>query len=190
MGIVTILDAIAARLIADEIKAWLPGLSNKLLNRAVDLLPTKMQSTYREQWAADIADIAGDISKALYCVDLIRASVGIALDDEQTTLAREVKLWMLWKTGFLKLELAEWKQETEMSDGSLHGTIRMVLVRVTLKDWFGRVTQHKFFPDFVGNATPRQRKRLCREGGATFGAVIVPNKTDVEELKLPSDWPE
>ena len=75
MAILTIIQGILAKLAADEIAAWLPILSQKILNFAVSRLPEEKRKRYVEEWDAHLMDIPGGFSKLVYSADLLRAAL-------------------------------------------------------------------------------------------------------------------
>lgn len=72
--IVTIIVATISRLLADDAKAWLPKLTEKLIERAVSRLPQQEQERYSEEWRSDLNDTPGDISKLLKATGLLYAA--------------------------------------------------------------------------------------------------------------------
>jgi|HubBroStandDraft_1064217.scaffolds.fasta_scaffold366082_1 hypothetical protein len=81
MAIVTIIQAILGKLAADEIKAWLPILNQRILNFAVSRLPEEKRKRYVEEWEAHSMDIPGDFSKLAYSADQVRAALNMAWID-------------------------------------------------------------------------------------------------------------
>lgn len=79
MGIVkAFFLALAAKLAADETKAWLPLISEHLLQIAVLRLPETQRERYREEWAADLASYPGEVSRTFRAIGLLVASWRIA----------------------------------------------------------------------------------------------------------------
>ena len=78
MAILTIMEGILGKLAADEIKAWLPILSQKILHFAVLRLPEEQRKRYVEEWEAHLMDIPGDFSKFVYSIDQVRAALKMA----------------------------------------------------------------------------------------------------------------
>ncbi|HTV07078.1 MAG TPA: hypothetical protein VME86_17040 [Acidobacteriaceae bacterium] len=78
MAILTIMEGILGKLAADEIKAWLPILSQKILHFAVLRLPEEQRKRYVEEWEAHLMEIPGDLSKVAYSVDQVRAALRMA----------------------------------------------------------------------------------------------------------------
>jgi hypothetical protein len=61
-----VLAAIIGRILADDLKAWSPCLTEGLINLAVRRLPSDLKERYAEEWRAHIADTPGEIGK-LFC---------------------------------------------------------------------------------------------------------------------------
>lgn len=83
--VATILVATLSRLLAEDLKAWVPRLTGHAIERAIRKLPADQRDRLAEQWAADVADIPGDLSKLAFAFDLTRASTRIARDDQRRT---------------------------------------------------------------------------------------------------------
>lgn len=64
-GSAAILGAVLSRIIAEEVRDWLPFVSQKLLTCAVNRLPEDQRERYREEWAADLNMFPGKISQAI-----------------------------------------------------------------------------------------------------------------------------
>jgi hypothetical protein len=64
--LIKVLAAIIGRILADDLKAWSPCLTEGLINLAVRRLPPDLQERYAEEWRAHIADTPGEIGK-LFC---------------------------------------------------------------------------------------------------------------------------
>jgi hypothetical protein len=61
--LMTILVPVAARLITDDIKEWLPWLKNHLIERAVRRLPESERERYAEEWRSHVNETPGDLSR-------------------------------------------------------------------------------------------------------------------------------
>ncbi len=149
MGIVTVLDAIVAKLAVDEIKAYLPGLSRMVLACAVRKLPDEEQDRYREEWTADLSQVVGDISTFVYSLGFLKAAAVISINDfliaaraaaneEQVSLAsmlmKAVKYRVLFKLGIMDLRIVNWKEISES-----HGTFEMRPYQLSFKEWIRRI---------------------------------------------------
>jgi hypothetical protein len=78
MAVMRVAEAVIAKLAADEIKAWLPSLSQRMLHLAVLQLPKQERERCLEEWQAHLIDVPGDILRFIYSVDQIRAAWKIA----------------------------------------------------------------------------------------------------------------
>jgi phage terminase Nu1 subunit (DNA packaging protein) len=65
LGALGILAAAAARLLADEFKAWAPWIIERLIRRAVRELPQNLRERYEEEWQSHVDEIPGDIGKVI-----------------------------------------------------------------------------------------------------------------------------
>lgn len=68
--VITILAGIVIILLSNEISAWLPVFSKRLLARAVRRLPKELQARYAEEWEAHLLEIPGELSKIMHLVGL------------------------------------------------------------------------------------------------------------------------
>jgi hypothetical protein len=176
MGVVTLVDAIFAKVAADEVRAWIPGLSKWALNRAVTLLPVRDQPRYREEWSADLAGIRGEVSKLAYSLGFIIGSARIALAVEQTTISGAVWLWLLWRIGFIDLTLVNWKIKGKDSAGREHGTLDFALRRLSVREWplhiGNRGTIRKIIRKIMGVLSPAGKLRALRTREVSVSATI------------------
>ena len=78
--LLAILVATFSRLLADDVKAWVPRLADYLIRLAVRRLPVDQRERLAEEWAADVADTPGDLAKLVFACGLICASTKIASD--------------------------------------------------------------------------------------------------------------
>jgi hypothetical protein len=67
----------ASRVVAEEIKDWLPFISEKLLTIAVNRLPRGERERYRKEWTADLYESPGKLSKVLRACGFCLASLQI-----------------------------------------------------------------------------------------------------------------
>ncbi len=89
MAIVTALlsfaSVIAAKLSADEIKAWLPWLVQRIVALAAHILPEDQRERYGEEWSGHIGEIPGDIGRLLVAIGFVFAGLAISLDPREQT---------------------------------------------------------------------------------------------------------
>jgi hypothetical protein len=55
--------AVLARLIADELKAWSPWITQKLIKAAVSQLAESQRERFSEEWLSHLNEIPGDLTK-------------------------------------------------------------------------------------------------------------------------------
>jgi len=79
MTIVGIFAAASSRILADEVKAWSPRLTKRLIALAVRRLPENQRERYSEEWLSFIEEIPGEIGKVVAALGLICAGVRIGL---------------------------------------------------------------------------------------------------------------
>lgn len=72
--LVTLLIAIVAPLMADEVKAWSGWLQKQMRCRAVAKLPVGCRERYDEEWESGLEEIPGEIFKVIYSMGLLRAA--------------------------------------------------------------------------------------------------------------------
>jgi hypothetical protein len=75
--VLSALGVVAARLIFDELKDWLPTLTERLIDIAVTKLPEHLRERYREEWRAGVSDTPGTIGKLVHAAGLILATPGM-----------------------------------------------------------------------------------------------------------------
>jgi len=82
MAILRFIEAVAAKVAADEVKAWLPLFSQKLLSLAVARLPEEEQDRFQEEWAADLLEYPGECVRVVRALGLLFAAWKIREVDE------------------------------------------------------------------------------------------------------------
>jgi hypothetical protein len=102
MDLLTILlsltGAMILRLVAGEVQDWLPVMSRRLIDRAVDRLPASERPRYREEWYAHLDEYPGKLGKMLHAggcflkagrlvSELSRCRVGARSEGSPTTPA-------------------------------------------------------------------------------------------------------
>jgi len=69
---------IVAPMVTDDIKAWLPRVTERFTDKAVKRLPRDQRDRFAEEWRSYVADTPGDISKLIAAVGFLRASTAMA----------------------------------------------------------------------------------------------------------------
>jgi lipopolysaccharide/colanic/teichoic acid biosynthesis glycosyltransferase len=92
--------AVISRLVADDVKAWLPRITRHLIEVAVRRLPEDQRERYVEEWTAFIDDTPGDLSKICRAASLSWAALSIARAAGSTRVTeigtrREDGVWRL-----------------------------------------------------------------------------------------------
>jgi hypothetical protein len=72
------LSSLLAKLLADEIKSWLPWITDRVARCAVSILPKDQQERYGEEWRSHLDQIPGELGKMFCAIDLIRAAFNIS----------------------------------------------------------------------------------------------------------------
>lgn len=70
--------ACLGKLIADELKAWLPRMTEHVLRAAVTMLPGNQRERYDEEWRSFLADIPGRLSRFIASLGLVKAAYEIS----------------------------------------------------------------------------------------------------------------
>jgi hypothetical protein len=75
------LSAAGARILADEIKAWIPWFTERFLKIAIRRLPEHQHDRFREEWRSHINEVPGEVGKLIDALGFIvaakRISVGL-----------------------------------------------------------------------------------------------------------------
>jgi hypothetical protein len=64
-GLAAIFGSVLSRIIAEEVRDWLPFVSKKLLLCAIKRMPEDQRQRYHEEWAADLNMFPGRIAQAI-----------------------------------------------------------------------------------------------------------------------------
>lgn len=78
LAMLAVIGAASSRLIAEEVREWMPWAADRLIKRAVDRLPADQRERYREEWRAHVDDTPGLVGKLYVAVGFLSASRGIA----------------------------------------------------------------------------------------------------------------
>jgi hypothetical protein len=68
------LAALLGKLTADEVKAWLPWMAERLTRLAVAKLPEDMRARYDEEWRSHLDQVPGEIAKVWAAFGFSRAA--------------------------------------------------------------------------------------------------------------------
>lgn len=70
--------AIFNRLAGDEVKAWMPWFTKRLLQIAIERLPEVQRERFSEEWASHVSDVPGEIGKLITAMGCVWAAHEIA----------------------------------------------------------------------------------------------------------------
>src|ERR1700675_1880325 len=71
-GVASVLLAVLASLLADEVRAWLPWITERVIQRAAGSLPADQRERYREEWRGHLDQLPGEIRKFVSALGLFR----------------------------------------------------------------------------------------------------------------------
>jgi putative colanic acid biosynthesis UDP-glucose lipid carrier transferase len=86
-GAGAILIPVIARVVSDDVKEWLPWITERLVERAVSQLPEQERDRFEEEWWAHIDELPGNLAKAYVawgCLSAAKAINHIALSGHAT----------------------------------------------------------------------------------------------------------
>lgn len=63
LGFGGMITAILTRFFGDELKAWMPWFSKRLLRIALERLPECQRERFSEEWASHISEVPGELGK-------------------------------------------------------------------------------------------------------------------------------
>jgi hypothetical protein len=86
--LVAILVPVATKLITDDVKAWLPWITNRLIERAVRSLPEGERQRYAEEWQSHVNEIPGDLSQIVVALGFNLAAGSISHSLNASVLKR------------------------------------------------------------------------------------------------------
>jgi hypothetical protein len=85
MALLSFASVIAAKLSADEVKAWIPWLVRRIVALAVHILPEDQRGRYGEEWLGHIDEIPGDIGRVIVAIGFLFAGFVISLGSRKQT---------------------------------------------------------------------------------------------------------
>ena len=81
--------AALSRLLADDIKAWIPALTEHLVERAIKKLPGGQHERFAEEWRSHLLDVPGNLTKLVVAISFLRGAWRIARDFSGTRSSEE-----------------------------------------------------------------------------------------------------
>jgi lipopolysaccharide/colanic/teichoic acid biosynthesis glycosyltransferase len=74
VAVLGVIGAALSRVMADELKAWMPCTVSSIIDRAVRMLPTNKRKRFAEEWRSHVNEIPGDASKLFVALGFIFAA--------------------------------------------------------------------------------------------------------------------
>jgi len=84
-------SSVGSKIAADEIKAWCPAIAERILHAAAQRLAPDQRGRYNEEWASDLANVPGAVSKLIFALDLHRAAFGINRELRRSRSLRKIE---------------------------------------------------------------------------------------------------
>jgi hypothetical protein len=84
IGVLTLLGASVAKLLADEFKAWAPSIVEKIVSFAVRRAPQHLRERLAEEWRSHVNETPGDLGKLCVALGFIWASGKLRNKAERT----------------------------------------------------------------------------------------------------------
>jgi len=75
--VVSVVAAVCARILADELKAWRPWLTGKLIAFAARWVPDDQRDRYEEEWSAYVEETPGGVGRVFAALGLLWAATQI-----------------------------------------------------------------------------------------------------------------
>jgi lipopolysaccharide/colanic/teichoic acid biosynthesis glycosyltransferase len=98
---VALVGSIFSKLIADDVRCWLPILAQFLFRKAIQKLPAEEREIRQEEWQKDINDLPGDLGKFLLALQFNAAAMRMARDALSAELQIEpIRFWDIFKRSF------------------------------------------------------------------------------------------
>jgi len=72
------ITAMLTRFFGDELKAWMPWLTKRLLRIAIERLPEGQQERFSEEWASHIIEVPGELGKVAVALGFVSAAQEMA----------------------------------------------------------------------------------------------------------------
>jgi hypothetical protein len=125
--LMAVLVATLSRLIADDLKEWMPWATQRLIDVAVRRLPEDQRERFTAEWQGAVSEIPGPLSRLLWAADLIRA--GLVITRDQRKQARAIQFAIMQLTW--RRHLVHWWLRHELRKtlaGRYHTEIREGLI--------------------------------------------------------------
>jgi lipopolysaccharide/colanic/teichoic acid biosynthesis glycosyltransferase len=80
LAILAVVGATLTKLFADETKAWIPWLTERMVRRAIGQLPPDQRERFNEEWRSHLNDTPGELSKLFVAIGVVFASKKMTLE--------------------------------------------------------------------------------------------------------------
>jgi lipopolysaccharide/colanic/teichoic acid biosynthesis glycosyltransferase len=74
LSIAAVLRAALSRQLADELKAWLPWVVQRVIQRAVARLHSTQRERYQEEWQSHVDEVPGQVGKLLVAIGFLKSA--------------------------------------------------------------------------------------------------------------------
>lgn len=167
--------AMLGRFLGDELRGWLPFLTERLINLAVRRLPQQLRERYAEEWRAHIAEIPGEIGKLFCAAGFLWAGLliwkGLRVDRLRSFVNEfpGVSRLVLQTSLSLALTLASYQPARKMrGEGNL--SLATVLVTIPVAFLFSLITLHPRFRNLLSKT--RDRFHLAGKGPGVSKMIL------------------
>jgi DNA-binding NtrC family response regulator len=89
VGVLALLGACGSRLLADEFKAWVPSVVDRIISFAVRRAPQHLRERLAEEWRGHVNDTPGDLGKLVVASGFIWASGKLRNQAEHAGIERD-----------------------------------------------------------------------------------------------------
>lgn len=83
LGVLAVIGACASRLLADELKAWVPSVVERIISFAITRAPRHLRERLTEEWRSHVNDTPGHLGKLYIALGFIWASGKLRNEVEQ-----------------------------------------------------------------------------------------------------------
>jgi lipopolysaccharide/colanic/teichoic acid biosynthesis glycosyltransferase len=80
LAILAVVGATLTKLFADETKAWIPWLTERMVRRAIGHLPPDQRERFNEEWRSHLNETPGELSKLFVAIGVVIASKKMTLE--------------------------------------------------------------------------------------------------------------
>jgi hypothetical protein len=94
--IVGVIGRALSRVLADDLKEWMPVIVERLIQLAISKLPAEYQERFAEEWRSHVNDIPGHIVKLWVAVGFNLAALKIRLKTAYLGLKRKLSSSILY----------------------------------------------------------------------------------------------